>query len=184
MAALIGRREFITLLGCMAARRARAGNRTRAADWRADGRRRGRSGNEGAQAFRLGLEKRGWSERRNVHLDYRFTAGRAEPIPAFVKELVALQPDVILAHSTGAAAGVQRESRAIPIVFVNVSDPIGAGFIASMARPGGNLTGVLHLEATIVGKWLTMLKEIAPPSRWNGLPPGNHLIVQAAAVRG
>jgi putative ABC transport system substrate-binding protein len=73
-----------------------------------------------------------------------------------------LQPDVVLAHSTGVAAGLQRESRTVPIVFVNVSDPIGSGFIASMARPSGNLTGVLHLEASVVGKWLAMLKEIAP----------------------
>ena len=113
-------------------------------------------------AFRRGLERRGWSEGRSIHLDFRFTAARAERIPAFAKELVDLQPDVILAHSTAAAAGLQRESRTIPIVFVNVSDPIGAGFIASMAQPGGNLTGVLHLEASIVGKWLAMLKEIAP----------------------
>ena len=113
-------------------------------------------------AFRRGLERRGWSEGRNVHLDYRFTAARAERIPTLAKELVGLQPDVILAHSTGATAGLQRESRTIPIVFVNVSDPVGSGFIASMARPAGNLTGVLHLEASIVGKWLAMLKEIAP----------------------
>jgi putative ABC transport system substrate-binding protein len=112
--------------------------------------------------FRQGLERRGWSEGRNIHLDYRFTAARGERLPALAKELVALQPDVILAHSQGAAAALQRESRAIPIVFVNSSDPIGAGFIASMARPGGNLTGVLHLEASIVGKWLAMLKEIKP----------------------
>jgi putative ABC transport system substrate-binding protein len=113
-------------------------------------------------AFRQGLEKRGWSEDRNVHLDYRFAAVKAERIPAFAKELVGLQPDVILAQSTVAAAELQRETRAIPIVFVNVSDPIGAGFIANMARPGGNLTGVVHLEAGIIGKWLAMLKEIAP----------------------
>ena len=112
--------------------------------------------------FRKGLERRGWSEGRNVHLEYRFTAARPERIPGFAKELLALQPDVVLAHSTGVAAGLQRESRTVPIVFVNVSDPIGSGFIASMARPGGNLTGVLHLEASVVGKWLAMLKEIAP----------------------
>jgi ABC-type uncharacterized transport system substrate-binding protein len=112
--------------------------------------------------FRKGLERRGWSEGRNVRLDYRFTAARPERIPGFAKELLALQPDVVLAHSTGVAAGLQRESRTVPIVFVNVSDPIGSGFIASMARPGGILTGVLHLEASVVGKWLAMLKEIAP----------------------
>jgi len=117
---------------------------------------------ERVATFRKGLERRGWSEGRNVQIDYRFTAARPERIPGFAKELLALQPDVVLAHSTGVAAGLQRESRTIPIVFVNVSDPIGSGFIASMARPGGNLTGVLHLEASVVGKWLAMLKEIAP----------------------
>ena len=78
------------------------------------------------------------------------------------KELVVLQPDVILAHSPPTAAALQRESRAIPIVFVSVSDPIGSGFVASLARPGGNLTGLLNFEAGITGKWLAMLKEIAP----------------------
>ena len=73
-----------------------------------------------------------------------------------------MDPDVILTHTTPAAAAVQRESRTVPIVFVNVSDPIGAGFIASLAKPGANLTGMLHVEAGIVGKWLAMLREIAP----------------------
>jgi putative ABC transport system substrate-binding protein len=112
--------------------------------------------------FRQELERLGWSEGRNVRIDYRFTAARADQFQVLAKELVALQPDVILAHATGIAAALQRETRAIPIVFVNVSDPIGAGFIASLARPGGNLTGVLHYEASITGKWLAMLKEIAP----------------------
>ena len=78
------------------------------------------------------------------------------------KELIATQPDVILALTTQVTAAVQRESRQIPIVFVNVSDPIGAGFVTSLARPGGNITGVLQYEASVVGKWLAMLKEIAP----------------------
>ena len=78
------------------------------------------------------------------------------------KELVALRPDVILAHTTPMAAALQRESRAIPIVFVEVSDPINSGFVASLARPGGNLTGLLLYEEGITGKWLAMLKEIAP----------------------
>ncbi len=112
--------------------------------------------------FRQGLAKRGWVEGRNVHIDYRFAAGRAERFPALAKELIALQPDVILGQTTSVTAILQRETRAIPIVFVNVSDPIGMGFIASLPRPGGNLTGVLHYEASIVGKWLAMLKEIAP----------------------
>jgi putative ABC transport system substrate-binding protein len=96
-------------------------------------------------AFRQGLERRGWSEGRNIHLDYRFTAVKVDRFSA-----------------TAVAAALQHETRTIPIVFVNVSDPIGLRFVASLARPGGNLTGVLHLEASIVSKWLAMLKEIAP----------------------
>jgi putative ABC transport system substrate-binding protein len=112
--------------------------------------------------FRQGLERRKWSEGHNVHLDYRFAAGNFDQFRVLAKELITLQPDVILAHTTAVAAALQRESRTIPIVFVNVSDPIGAGFIESMAQPGGNFTGVLHYEAGIIGKWLAMLKEIAP----------------------
>jgi putative ABC transport system substrate-binding protein len=89
-------------------------------------------------------------------------AGRPDQFPVLAKELVAMQPDVILAHSPPIAAALQRESRAIPIVFVSVSDPIGADFVESLARPGGNITGMLQYEAGIAGKWLAMLKEIAP----------------------
>ena len=112
--------------------------------------------------FRQGLKKLGWSEDRNVRVDTRFAAGRADQFQVLSKELVALKPDAILAHTTPVAAALQRESRAIPIVFISVSDPIGSGFVASLARPGGNLTGVLQYEASITGKWLAMLKEIAP----------------------
>jgi putative ABC transport system substrate-binding protein len=113
-------------------------------------------------AFRQALATRGWFEGRNVRVDYRFAAGSRDKYYAFAKELVALQPDVILAHTTPVTAALQQESRTIPIVFVNVSDPIGSGFVASLARPGRNLTGVLQYEAGIVGKWLAMLKEISP----------------------
>jgi putative ABC transport system substrate-binding protein len=108
------------------------------------------------------LEKLGWSEGRNVRIDVRFGASSAERFRLLAKELVASQPDVIVAHSSPVATALQRETRAIPIVFVNVSDPIGEGFISGLARPGGNFTGVLHYEPGIVGKWLAMLKEIAP----------------------
>jgi len=113
-------------------------------------------------AFRQMLEKRGWSEGRNIDIEARFLAGSSTQYEPLAKELVSLRPDVILAHTTPVTAALQRESASIPIVFVNVSDPIGSGFIASLARPGGNLTGVLHYEAGITGKWLAMLKEIAP----------------------
>ena len=111
--------------------------------------------------FRQGLERLGWTEGRNVRIDLRFAPGGAQA-QALAKELVALRPDVILAHSAQIAAALQRETRTIPIVFVDVDDPIGSGFVASVARPGGNLTGLLHYEAGISGKWLGLLKEIAP----------------------
>src|SRR6516225_3603857 len=104
-------------------------------------------------AFRQRLEKRGWSEGRNVHIETRFAGSDSSKYEPLAKELVATQPDVILAHTTRVAAALQRESRVIPIVFVNVSDPIGSGFVASLARPGENC---------VVGKWLAMLKEIEP----------------------
>jgi putative ABC transport system substrate-binding protein len=113
-------------------------------------------------AFQQALATRGWLEGRNIRVDYRFAAGSRDKYHAFAKELVALQPDVIIAHTTPVTAALQQESRTIPIVFVNVSDPIGSGFVASLARPGRNLTGVLQYEAGIVGKWLAMLKEISP----------------------
>src|SRR2546423_3914606 len=104
--------------------------------------------------FWQGLEKLGWLGGRNLRIDARYAASRADQYPALTKELVALQPDVILAHSTPIAVTLQRESRTIPIVFVSVSDPVGSGLVASLARPDGNMTGVLQYEAGITGKWL------------------------------
>ncbi len=114
-----------------------------------------------AAKLRQELGRLGWSEGHNVRIDTRFAPAGAQA-EVLAKELVALRPDVILAHSAQVAATLQREAGVIPIVFVNVSDPIGAGFIESLARPGGNLTGLLHYEAGIFGKWLALLKEIAP----------------------
>jgi ABC transporter substrate binding protein len=112
-------------------------------------------------ALRQGLEKLGWVEGHNVRIDYRFApaGARAE---ALAKELVALRPDVILSNASPATAALQRETSVIPIVFTGVADPIGSGFVASLARPGGNITGFLLFEASITGKWLAMLKEVAP----------------------
>jgi putative ABC transport system substrate-binding protein len=112
-------------------------------------------------AFRQGLEKRGWTEGRNVRIDYRFALAGAQA-QVLAKELVALQPDVIFTHATPLVAALQRESRTIPIVFAGLADPIGSGFVASLPRPGGNITGVMQYEASVTGKWLAMLKEIAP----------------------
>jgi putative ABC transport system substrate-binding protein len=111
--------------------------------------------------FRQALERLGWSEGRNVRINYRFAPAGAQ-VQERAQELITLQPDVILAHTTPITAALHRQSRMIPIVFVNVSDPIGAGFVKSLARPGGNITGVLQYETGIFGKWLAMLKEIAP----------------------
>ena len=114
-------------------------------------------------AFRQGLEKRGWSEGRNIRIDTRFSPGSsADQAQVPAKELIALQPDVIFTQSTPAVAALQRESRTIPIVFAAVADPIGSGFVASLPRPGGNITGLMLFEASVTGKWLAMLKEIAP----------------------
>ena len=110
-------------------------------------------------AFRQGLEQLGWSEGRNVRIDYRFAPGAiADQVQMLAKELLALQPDVVLAQGTPITAAFQKESRTVPIVFFFVNDPIGSGFIRSLARPGSNLTGLMLLEASVAGKWLAMLR--------------------------
>jgi putative ABC transport system substrate-binding protein len=113
------------------------------------------------KAFQQELEKHGWSEGRNIHIDYRVAPAGAQA-QTLAKELVASQPEVIFAVSRPVTAALQKETHTIPIVFTYVIDPIGAGFIASLARPGGNLTGIMAYEESMVGKWLGMLKEIAP----------------------
>jgi putative ABC transport system substrate-binding protein len=112
--------------------------------------------------FMQGLAQLGWTDGRNVRMDLRWAVGSVDRTRMFAKELVDLQPDVILAHSTPATAALQRETRTIPIVFAVVSDPVGVGFVASLPRPGGNLTGFIHMEASMGGKWLELLTEIAP----------------------
>ncbi len=109
-----------------------------------------------------GLAQLGWNDGRNVRIDVRWAAGSIDRTRVFAKELVDLQPDVILAHSTPATAALQRETRTIPIVFVVVSDPVGVGFVAGLPRPGGNITGFIHMEGSLGGKWLELLKDIAP----------------------
>jgi putative ABC transport system substrate-binding protein len=113
-------------------------------------------------AFRDALAKLGWTEGSNLRIELRWGADDPDRMRTFAKDLVDLRPDTILSHSLLGTASVQRESRTIPIVFVSVSDPIGSGFVASLARPGGNLTGLLFYETSIVSKWLSMLKEMAP----------------------
>src|SRR5713226_3930613 len=113
-------------------------------------------------AFRQGLEHLGWTEGRNVRIDYRFAPAGPDQAQRFAKELVALRPDILVGNSTPATVALRYETPTIPIVFVGVSDPLGSGFVASIARPCGSTTGFTNFEPSLIGKWLAMLKEIAP----------------------
>jgi putative tryptophan/tyrosine transport system substrate-binding protein len=113
-------------------------------------------------AFREGLQKLGWAEGSNIRIDTRWAVpADAESMQRFAKELVALQPDLILSSTTPTTVALLRQTRTIPIIF-NVADPVGSGFVASLARPGGNVTGFNVSEPGLAGKWLELLKEIAP----------------------
>jgi putative tryptophan/tyrosine transport system substrate-binding protein len=162
----VKRREFITLLGGAAAwplaARAQQSERVR------------RIGvlmmyaESDAQAqalvavFRAGLRDLGWTEDHKIRLDYRWATSDSESIQRSAKELVALEPDLILSSSTPTTALLLQQTRTIPIIFANIVDPVGSGFVLSLPRPGGNITGFLNLEASMTGKWLELLKEIAP----------------------
>src|SRR5262245_23374159 len=113
-------------------------------------------------AFRKRLDELGWTDGRNIQVDYRWGAGNLDRVQLFAKELVQLNPEVLLAVSTPATAALQRQTHTIPIVFAVVSDPIGSGFVASLNRPGGNITGFINLESSLGSKWLGLLREIAP----------------------
>jgi putative ABC transport system substrate-binding protein len=113
-------------------------------------------------AFVNGLREHGWTVGRNVSIDYRWAAGDAQRIQAFAKELVEQNFDLILARSSPVLRTLMQQTRAIPIVFFQVVDPVGQGFVANLARPGGNVTGFTIFEPTIGSKWLELLKEIAP----------------------
>ena len=116
-------------------------------------------------AFRQGLEMLGWTENRNIQIEHRFSDSDLARIQAYTAELISSPPDVIVASSTPVIAALKQATRTIPIVFSVVNDPLGQGFVASLARPGGNITGFTFVEFTMVGKWLEMLKEIAPSVR-------------------
>src|SRR5499433_4510017 len=162
------RRAFITLLGGAAATwpfaaRAQQGERVRRVGvlmgWpESDPEARSERG-----AFVKELQKLGWVDGRNLRIDTRW-ANPADPesMHQYAKELVALQPDLILSHSTPATAALLQETRTIPVIFGIVADPIGSGFVASFPRPGGNATGFAVAEPTQAGKWMELLKEIAP----------------------
>jgi putative ABC transport system substrate-binding protein len=112
--------------------------------------------------FTQGLSELGWTDGRNLRTDFRWAPGNVDRMRMFAKELVDLQPDVILANTTPVTAAIRRETRTISIVFVMVSDPVGAGFVAGLPRPGGNITGFISQEASMGGKWMELLTEIAP----------------------
>ena len=114
--------------------------------------------------FQQELGKLGWSENRNIHIDYRYAPAGAR-VEALARELVASRPEVIFAQSRPVTAALQKATQTVPIVFTFVIDPIGAGFIATVSRPGRNITGFMVFEPSIVGKWLEMLKEIAPQTK-------------------
>ena len=112
--------------------------------------------------FAEGLARLGWVDGRNVQMDVRWTRGDVRRMQTFAKELVGLRPDVILSSTTPVTAALQRETRTLPIVFVIVVDPVSSGFVAGLPRPGGNITGFINVEPEMGGKWLELLKEIAP----------------------
>jgi len=113
-------------------------------------------------AFLQGLQQLGWSVGNNVQIDYRWTAGNEEDTRKYAAELVALAPDVIFTSGSAGTGPLQRATRTVPIVFVNTPDPVGAGFVDSLARPGGNMTGFTPYEYGIGAKWLEVLKQVAP----------------------
>jgi putative ABC transport system substrate-binding protein len=161
------RRDFIALLGGMViawplAARAQQSERTRHVAILMSGAESDPETQARLAGIRQGLSRFGWSEGRNVEIDYRYASASAEQARLLARDLVALKPEVIVAPSVVVATALQRETRAIPIVFVGAIDPVGAGLVATLARPGGNLTGTLLNEEGIVGKWLAMLKEMAP----------------------
>src|SRR2546421_10300853 len=160
------RREFITLLGGVLADQAIPANAQEPVRVRTVGALMGFANDAEAktrtEAFEQGVESEGWSLGQNLRIEYRYAEGDSMRMQALAKELAELKPDCILGQSTPVTAALMQATRTTPIVFVAVSDPIGSGFVASMARPGGNITGFTVLHASIAGKYLEMLKEMVP----------------------
>ena len=161
------RREFITLFGVAALAVPRAARAQQADRVRRVGVLMSRAAGDPEEQARFagflqGLQKLGWTDGRNVRIDYRWAAAEAARSRTYAAELVALAPDVILASGSTTVAALLQTTRTVPIVFVNVVDPVGAGYVARLARPGGNATGFTAFEYSLSGKWLELLKEIAP----------------------
>ena len=186
------RREFITLLGGAAAwpvaARAQQGERVRRIGVLTNLAENDPEARSRNAALLEELQQLGWTEGRNVQIDYRFALGNIARLRQYAAELVALAPDVILATGQEATGALQQVTRTVPIVFVLVPDPVGAGFVDSLAHPGGNVTGFTPFEYGISAKWLELLKEIAPGVkrvavlRDAAVPEvGQFAIIQAAA---
>src|SRR5688572_17519753 len=161
------RREFITLLGGAAvawplAARAQQADRVRRIGLLTSLAMDDPASQARLAALRQELQQFGWTDGRNVQIDYRWAAGDSDALRKHVGELVALAPDVIVANGSAATALLLQATRAVPIVFTDVPDPIGAGFVDGMARPGRNATGFMLFEYGMSGKWLEILKQIAP----------------------
>jgi putative tryptophan/tyrosine transport system substrate-binding protein len=157
------RRSFITLLGGVAGSSARAAARENAPHWHPYEPRHGRCGRAGAsRGIPARVAGSGLGGRSNAHIDIRWGAGDAERYRTYAAELVALAPDVVLAAAGSTVPALLQATRAIPIVFAQTPDPVGAGFVESLAHPGGNVTGFTPFEYGMSGKYLELLKEIAP----------------------
>ena len=164
------RREFITVIGGAAAAwplpaRAQQAERMRRLAWLIAFPEKSPLARQIMAAVAHALQRLGWVEGRNIHIEYRFAAGEPALFKSFAADLVGQSPDVILASTTPATAAVRELTRTIPTVFVLVPDPIGVGFVQSFPRPGGNMTGFISYDAPLIGKWVQLLKEIAPGIR-------------------
>jgi putative ABC transport system substrate-binding protein len=163
---MIPRREFITLLGGAAAwplaAHAQQGNRVRRIGWLMGTEENDPRSNPNVAAFTQALAGFGWTDGRNVRVDLRSYGGDTNQIRALAQELVGLQPDIIVTNGTLPTVALQRETRTIPIVFASVAEPVASGIVARLDRPSGNITGFATLEASLGGKWLELLSEIAP----------------------
>jgi len=163
---MIARRQFITLLGGAAAwplsARAQQGERMRRIGVLAGLSADDAQGQARLVAFVQGLQQLGWTDGRNVRIDFRWGAGDADRFRRYAAELIALAPDVVLASGSPAVGPLLHATRTVPVVFASVGDPVGAGYVTNLARPGGNATGFMLFEYTMGGKWLELLKEIAP----------------------
>src|SRR5437879_1754600 len=160
------RREFISLLGGAAAwplaARAQQPDRVRRIGVLMNVATTDPEGQAQVTAFRQALQQLGWSEDRNVRIDTRWGENDVELDRSYVTQLLAFAPDIVLASGTLAVTALRRVTRTVPIVFAGVSDPVGAGLVDSLTRPGGNVTGFMIFEYSLSGKWLELLKEIAP----------------------